>query len=448
MLMQSFPWIVSPRVEIGEDGIDIPNVAPGPHQLNLSQGTDHHNVAIDVGVAPTLTAFLVSDQDIGTLVVATGEGDAQVYLNNQLQKKTTNKDGQLRISNLAPKTYAVRVAKNGFQNPPEQQVAIRKGDLAKVNFALAAFPHAASLVIDSLAAGTSVLLDGVVVGKQQADGKFRFPTVSPGEHAIELRSDHFNPKTLHKRFPASSTLTLSASEAAMEAASGQLKVTFSPADAVVTLLKEGEPPTNIVSGTPVVVAPGSYQLTARVGNFPRSATVEVVAGETVTLSLSLAASGMQDFADASGWKSDQGWFIHRGGGFLLNNASSTTGTFQFSAILDKGKILQWVFNYIDDRNYELFQMDDNYFYRSQVRDGKKTEEAKVPFKTDKKKSRTFQISVTSNRIVHQIQQGNGWASLDSWNASGGNSGKFGFYLPGNDEVKVSNFSHYGELKLR
>jgi hypothetical protein len=52
--------------------------------------------------------------------------------------------------------------------------------------------------------------------------------------------------------------------------------------------------------------------------------------------------------------------------------------------------------------------------------------------------------------VHQIQQGSGWASLDSWSPSGGNvsSGKFGFYLPGGDEIKLSNFSHYSELKLQ
>ena len=440
-----------PEVEIGNDGIDIPNVAPGPHQLNLSQGSDHHSVAIDVGGAPTLSAFLVSDQDIGTLVVATGEGDAQVYLNNQLQKRTTNKDGQLRIPNLAPKNYTVRVAKNGFQNPPEQQVAIRKGDLAKLNFALAPVQHAASLAIDGVAAGTSVLLDGVVVGTQQADGKFRFPSVSPGDHVIELRRDRFNPKILHKRFLASSMVAVSASEAAMDSATGQLKVTFSPADAVVTLVKNGATPINIVSGTLVAVAPGTYELTARVGNFPRSVPLEVVAGESRTVGpLSLAPSGIQDFADPAGWKSDQGWSVRRGGGFVLNNSSSTAGTFQFSAILDKGKLLQWVFNYTDDRNYELFQMDDNFFYRSQMRDGKKTEEAKIPFKTDKKKSRTFQIVVTSNQIVHQIQQGNGWASLDSWILPGGNlsSGKFGFYLPNNDEVRVSNFSHYSELKLR
>jgi eukaryotic-like serine/threonine-protein kinase len=439
-----------PEAEIGADGIDIPNVAPGPHQLNLSSANDHHSVAIDVGAAPTLTAFLISDQDIGTLLVVTGEDDVQVYLNNQLQKKTT-KGGQLRIPNLTPKGYTIRIAKNGFQNPPEQQVTIRKGDSAKLNFALAPVLHAASLAIDGVAAGTSVLLDGVVVGTQQSDGKFRFPSVVPGEHTIELRRERFNPKILHRRFVASSTLAVSSAEAAMDLAAGQLKITFLPADAVVTLMKDGDPPTNIVSGTPVTVAPGTYQLTARVGNFPRTVPVDVVAGETRTYGpLSLAAGGLQDLGDATTWKSDQGWFVHRGGGFLLSNSSSTSGTFVFSAILDKGKLLQWVFNYTDDRNYELFQMDDNFFYRSEVRDGKKTEEAKVPIKTDKKKARTFQISVASNRVVHQIQQGAGWASLDSWMRPDGNlsSGKFGFYLPGNDEVKVSNFSHYGELKLR
>jgi hypothetical protein len=439
------------EVEIGNDGVDIPNAAPGPHQLSLSQGSDRHNVAVDVSVAPTLAAFLISDQDIGTLLVATGEGDAQVYLNNQLQKKTTNKDGELRIPNLAPKNYTVRVAKNGFQNPQEQQISIRKGDLAKVNFTLAPVQHAASLAIDGLAAGTSVLLDGIVVGTQQADGKFRFPSVSPGDHVIELHRDRFNPKILHKHFAASSTVAVSASEMVMDAATGQLKVTFSPAEAVVTVAKDGAAPINIVSGTPVALTPGTYELTARVGNFPRSVPVEVAAGEYRAIGpLSLAPGGIQDFADPGSWKSDQGWSVRRGGGFVLNNSPSTAGTFIFSAILDKGKLLQWVFNYVDDRNYELFQMDDNFFYRSQVRDGKKTDEVKVAFRSDKKKARTFQVVVSPTRIVHQIQQGNGWASVDFWSPPTGNltSGKFGFYLPNNDEIRVSNFSHYGELKLR
>jgi hypothetical protein len=438
-----------PGVEIGSGGVDIANVSQGPHQLTFSQGSDRHTVAIDVGNALALTTFLLSDQDIGTVWVATGEDDVQVFLNNKLQTRTT-KGGQLRIP-LPPKDYMVRVARNGFQTPAEQKVSVRKGETAKLNFVLARPEHAASLSVDGLAAGTSILLDGVAVGTVAGDGKFTYSTVPAGDHSIELRKDRFNPKAIHKHFAAGSTVTLSASEKAMEAATGQVKISFTPAEAVVTLQKEGETSTNIVSGTPVVVSPGTYQLTARVGNFPRTVPLEVVAGETRTIGpLSLAPTGIQDFADPAGWKSDGGWFIRRGGGFALNNSPSTTGTFVFSVILDKGHQMQWVFNYTDDRNYALFQMDENFFYRSEVRDGKKTEGSKIPFKTEKKKSRTFQIVVTPDHIVHQIQQGSGWATLDSWIAPGSNlnSGKFGFYLPNNDEIKVSNFSHYGELKLR
>jgi serine/threonine protein kinase len=439
-----------PDAEVGADGIDFPNVSPGPHQLSLKQGSDRHTVPIDVGAAPTLTAFLVSDQDIGTLLVVTGEDNVQVYLNNQLQKRVTQ-GGQLRISNLAPKDYVVRVAKNGFQNVPEQQVAIRKGDLSRLNFALAPIPHLASLAIDGGAAGTAVLLDGSSVGTVQPDGKFQFSTVSPGDHVIELRKGGFNPKILRKRFAAGSTVAVNGSDAALEVATGQLKITFSPADAVVTIVKVGETPITITSSTPVSLAPGTYQLTARVGNFARSVPLEVAAGESRTIGpLSLAPGGMQDFDNPAAWKSNKDWFVHRGGDFVLYHTSPTSGTFVFSAVLDKGHRLQWVFNYTDDHNYALFQMDENYFYRSEVRGGKTTEEAKIPFRTEKKKSRTFQIMVTPNRIVHQIQQGNAWVPLDSWNQSGGNlsSGKFGFYLPGSDEVELSNFSHYSELKLR
>jgi serine/threonine protein kinase len=436
--------------EIGADGIDFPNVALGAHQLSLRNGSDRHTVPFDVGIAPALTALLVSDQDIGSLVVVTGEDNVQVYLNNKLQKRTTQ-GGQLRIPNLTPKDYIVRVAKGGFQDVLGQQATIQKGDVARLKFVLTPIPHPASLTIEGGAPGTAVWLDGASVGTVPADGKFQIPTVTPGDHAIELRRDGRKSKTLPKHFAAGSTVTVSSAEATLESATGQLKVMFSPADAVVTIAKDGETPIKIISGTPLAVPPGSYQLKASIGNFPRSAPLQVAAGESRTIGpLALAPGGMQDFDDAAGWKAAQSWFVHRGGGFVLYKTSPTAGTFIFSAMLERGHRLQWVFNYTDDRNYALFQMDENYFYRSEVRAGKTTEEAKIPFKTEKKKSRTFQIVVTANRIEHQIQQGNAWVTLDSWNQSGVSvsSGKFGFYLPGSDEVELSNFSHYAELRLR
>ncbi len=439
------------EAEVGSDGLDIPNVSAGPHQLILKQGNDSHTVPIDVGASPALMTFLVSDQDIGTLLIVTGEDNVQVYLNNQLQKRTTQ-GGQLRIPNLAPKDYVVRVAKNGFQDVPGQPATIHKGDVSRLNFTLKPVQHLASFAIDGGAAGIAVFLDGAPAGTIQADGKFALATISPGDHVIELRKVGFTSKMLRKHFVAGATVAVSGAEAVLDPATTQLKITFTPADAVVTIVKNGDPvPTKVTSGTPLTVAPGNYQLTARVGNFPRSVPLEMAPGESRTIGpLSLAPGGMQDFDDAAGWKSNQGWFVHRGGGFVLYKTSPTSGTFVFSTMLEKGHRLEWVFNYTDDHNYALFQMDENYFYRSEVRGGKITEEAKVPFKTEKKKSRTFQIVVTPNRIVHQIQQGDAWAPLDSWSQTGVSLslGKFGFYLPGSDEVELSNFSHYSELKLR
>ncbi len=113
----------------------------------------------------------------------------------------------------------------------------------------------------------------------------------------------------------------------------------------------------------------------------------------------------------------------------------------------KGHRLQWVLNYVDGNNYELFQMDDNDFYRTVVRNGQKTDDAKIPYKVEKKSFRTLQIRVEPNEIVHEIKQGGNWVVLDRWTQAGSNlnQGRFGFLIPGNDEVALAGFGHYAPL---
>jgi hypothetical protein len=119
-------------------------------------------------------------------------------------------------------------------------------------------------------------------------------------------------------------------------------------------------------------------------------------------------------------------------------------------MLSKGHLLQWVLNYSDPKNYVLFQMDDNNFYRSVIRNGEKTDEIIVPHKGDKKSFRSVQIRVSPTELVHQIKQGDRWIVLDRWTQPGANLGlgKFGFYIPGNDEVALSSFAHYADLNIR
>jgi hypothetical protein len=159
---------------------------------------------------------------------------------------------------------------------------------------------------------------------------------------------------------------------------------------------------------------------------------------------------MSKWEDPSAWKQGKDSFIRKGGDFVLYGAVPPSGTFVFSATPAKSHILQWVVNYSDPRNYVLFQLDDNHFSRSVIRNGQKTDEIKISDKGDKKTLHTLRIHISSNEIVNEINTGNHWIVLDRWTQPGANlsAGKFGLYIPGNDQVELSNFSHYPDLNLR
>jgi hypothetical protein len=390
-----------------------------------------------------------SGHNLGTLLVVAGQDDARVFLDGKLQRQLTQA-GQLRLPNLELKDHVVQVSKSGFQDPPQQKIRIRKGEQARLIFNLQPQPRLASLTIQDGVPGTTVLVDQTLVGTIQPNGTLSVSTVNPGDHTVELRKERFKPRQFKEHFVVGGTISLVAGDAALEAAPGELKITFAPADAKVAIVK-GELLKMVSSGVPLNLAPGTYTLTARTAEkFTRTSTLEVIAGQSKTLDLSLAPSGMSKWDDPGAWKPERDFFIRKGGDFVLYGVVSASGTFVFSAMPTKGHLLQWVLNYSDPKNYVLLQMDDNNFYRTVIRNGEKTDEIKVPDKGDKKTFRTILIRVSPTDLVHQIKQGDHWTVLDRWTQPGANLslGKFGFYIPGNDQVALSSFSHYGDLNIR
>jgi serine/threonine protein kinase len=439
-----------PPVDFSADGVDLPALTAGAHELNVSHAGENYKLQIEVAANPALTAFIESGQNVGTLVVVTGQDKSRVFLNGKALPQLTQ-GGQLRIANLEPKEYTVRVAKDGFQDVPEQKVRIRKGEQGKLVFGLLPALHMASLTIQGGPPGATVLIDQLTAGTVQADGTLTLSSISPGEHIIELRKDHFKARQIRKHFVAGSAVSLTASDTVLEAALGALKITFSPADAQITMTKPGEPPVKVSSGAPLNLPPGTYTLSARTAdNFVRTATVELIAGQPRNIDLSLNADGMSKWVDPSGWKQENGAFARKGGDYIFYGVTPTSGTFMFSAVLTKGHRLQWVLNYVDPNNYDLFQIDENNFYRTDVRNGQKTNDVKIPHKSEKKAFNTFEIHVSPTEIVHQIRQGDAWIVLDRWALPGSNlsSGRFGFYLPGGDQMSLANFNHYADLNLR
>ncbi len=439
-------------LDVSKEGVELAAVPPGAHELAVTRGHEQFKVDIDVGAAPTLSAFLESGQSesLGTLLVVAGQDKAKVFLNGKLQPQLTS-NGQLRIPNLEFKDYTVRVSENGFQDLPEQKVRIRKGEQGKVIFNLQPIPHLASLTIQGGLPGSAVLIDQTSSGIIQPDGTLTVSTISPGDHVVELRKDRFKPKQIKKHFVVGTAVSLTGADVALEAAPGELKVSFTPADAQVTLAKAGEPAIKVSNGTTLSLPSGSYTLTAKTADsFTRTSTIEMAAGQSKTLDLSLAPSGMSKWEDAAGWKQEKGSFVRKGGDFVMYSLSPTSGTFVFSAMLAKGHRLQWMLNCTDANNYILFQMDDNNFYRTVVKNGQKGDETKIPHKNEKKSFRTIQIRVGPNEIVHSIRQGESWVVLDRWTQPGTNlsQGRFGFYIPGGDQVALSNFGHYVDLSPR
>ncbi|MGO8793902.1 MAG: protein kinase domain-containing protein [Candidatus Sulfotelmatobacter sp.] len=438
-----------PPVAMAQEGLDIPSISSGAHELLVTRGSDEYKLDIDAGATPALNAFLESGQNLGTLVVVTGQDKAKVFLNGKLQPRLTE-NGQLRIPNLELRDYTVRVSKNGFQDLPEQKIRLRKGQ-GTLTFNLQPTPHLASLTIQGGSPATTVLIDQTPVGTIQADGSLNIATVNPGDHTVELRKDKFKPKQIKKHFVAGTAVSLTASDVALEVAPAELKIAFTPADAQLTLTKAGEAPIKVSSSNTLSLPAGTYTLTVKTAdNFVRSSTVEVNAGQSKALDLSLAPSGMAKWDEPAAWKQEKNGFVRKGGDFVTYGVVPTTGTFVFSAMLAKGHRLQWVVNYTDARNYVLLRIDDNNFYRTVLRNGEKTDEAKIPIKSDKKSFRTLQIRVSPNEISHQIKQGENWTPLDRWTQPGTNlaAGKFAFYIPGNDQVVLSTFGHYPDLNTR
>jgi hypothetical protein len=214
-----------------------------------------------------------------------------------------------------------------------------------------------------------------------------------------------------------------------------------------------------VHGLAVELEEGQYVFTATApGHAEVNQPLTVAAGKPANVVLTLPAARnapakvgptrMEDWAATANWKLEENWYVHRGGGLVLYPAVPTAGSIMFSAmrkggLLGKGRI-QWVAGCTDDKNYVLFGIDKKNIHRQEISDGKKQKETSESLKNAAAKdlAYTLKIDVSTESIVTSVRQGDTWVVVDTWPASGLNpaNGKFGFYLPGTDEILLSNFT--------
>ena len=443
-----------PAGEVAPDGLELGSLAAGTHELQVGEGNRAHKLSFDVGPSPGLTAYLQSRRSAGSLAVTVNEDGATLYVNGQPYDRQVQAGG-LRIVGLRPGAYLVRIAKNGFQELPEQKVEIRNGEETKAAFVLHPVVTVGTLLIRGAMPGAQVLLDGSPLGVVQPDGSLQ-ASVQPGERLIELRRAGFQTRQHRRKFAAGQNVELGASEAGLEKALATVMLKTSPPDAKVNYRLKSEPESQArnAGGTVLSLPDGSYVFSAAASGFsPASATVELGAGASTTVELRLkasepvkpapAAAGMDQWEDPTGWTRENDWYVRQGGDAVLYRFTPLAGQFEFTVILRKGRRLRWVVNHTGSKNYALFEADKKNFYRRQVVNGKDSELARVAHAIAEGSPLNLRIEIFGETIVHSVRTGSHWTTLDTWTDRSRNftAGRFGFLIPGKDVVAISNFRY-------
>jgi hypothetical protein len=447
------PWKLAvngqPQSDAGPAGTDLTGFHPGVNEIVVGGGRDRRNMSESFGAAPMLTAFLKTDVNAGTLIVAAGQDDVRVFLNGKEYRRRTQR-GQLRVQTLGK--VAVRVAKSGFEDEPAQTVEVKKGAEVRLQFDLKPEPQFGSLEIRGAMAGSEVLVDRKSAGTVGPEGSFRLSAIQPGDHAIELRRDQYLPKRLQRAFHAGQAVVLAGADVVLAAANGTIRLKRTPPSATITYRRGDETESHEAPGNQIELPAGSYAFSASAPGFAEFNTrVQLAAGEDREVDFTLArerpaapppvaASGMAEFEGAQGWKKEGDSWVHKGGGFVPYKVPPK-GVFTFTVQPLKGGKIRWCLQYLDAKNYLLFEMDRKNFWAGVIQKGQRLERVKAPHNLGNQKAFTIQIEVTPDRLVQKVRMGDAWKVLDTFVEEGRDftRGKFGFLIQGNDEIAISDF---------
>jgi serine/threonine protein kinase len=239
-----------------------------------------------------------------------------------------------------------------------------------------------------------------------------------------------------------------ASEIPLQSVHGVLRVKRFPQNTLVTMQSRTDKEPRVITEDSLDILEGEYTLVASAPGYARlSVPVKVESGKTndVELKLQPVPDYERDWKTAwtppGGWVPEGEWIVRTGGSFVMSTVPTKPGTFTFT-VWRKSKTAQWFVNYRDDKNYDLFELDKKNLIRTQIREGKKSRPVKIAHQLDKQTQFQVQITVTKENVTHRVFDGQNWKVLDEykWGQPEDPLGKFGFFVPGHDQIGLSSFS--------
>jgi PEGA domain len=378
------------------NGVDLSELGKTDHDLQVTENKDRQRFVLTYTPTPTLTLYVKADPNAGTVVVTTGQDEADVYVNDKLYRKRTDR-GQVRVP-LKVGEYTVRVHKAGFMDPPPQTVQVSKAEESPVDFKMEPTPEIATLQVKGALPGTMVYLDKNVAAVIGNDGMASISNVKPGDHTIELRRDQALAKKFDRTFKTGDVVVLSGPDVALE------KVIVDNKQAI--------------AGAPNPATGSNPDETAK------------------TQPNAVAVEGQQ---------------VRKGGGFVPYDTPKAPGRFSFQAQSRKGGLfkrgkVQWFAGYTNADNYVLYTLDGKRATVKEMRDGKSTDVGRIPFEFDSDEWIQVDMAVKSGSIVTRVKTpAGGWQDLPAVTGATRDltQAKVGMYIPGNDEVAIANFHFNG-----
>ena len=302
------------------------------------------------------------------------------------------------------------------------------------------------------------------IGTVGSDGTLSFTGITPGPHSLQFAARGYGPLKLSPQFTSGQALTLSGAEMKFVRLPTTLDF-LADAGTEVTIAQAGRVIQQVKAPARISLPDGKYDLTAKgpVG-VPTTRALVVSAESPSTIDLRNAiVTGMERFP-AAGWALADSWSTRKGGNFVLYDRAGSQGTISFTIRMDRsgnpfssGSRLNWVVGFADSRNYVQLQLDKDALYRRVVTNGTPQTPTTVPHRIpDNAPYVNLRVQLIGNRLVHEFAtQENNWQVLDNWSSAGSApagstrellDGQFGFFLPGAEEIAISNFRYYPPAK--
>jgi hypothetical protein len=255
-------------------------------------------------------------------------------------------------------------------------------------------------------------------------------------------------------FAPGKTLDLQATLEALPT-TGTLRFEISPPglEARVRIKRDGDAQERDVTGASVTVPEGHYVVSVSAPQYsPTSTAVQVNAGGTAVAAVTLrhvetkapvktaptVTFGLADWLKVSGWVQGTGMITHKGGDWVMAPPDIAQGTIHFTVVSIKGRHVEWGAMCRDEKNFVHYELDDKNLTRYEVRNGSKQQQFKIAHGLDKKKPMSIGLTITPTSVKTSVQLG-GWLDLDKWDSPSPVHGRFGFRIPGSDEIGLQEF---------